>query len=303
MAEGFRKIVCPVYLDETSPQMLSYARHFAQLGDGTIYLLHVVPTDELHLLRKVYRPDEGGGADISTAERVAREQLETTAQEHLNDIHYDIVTQFNSNPAAGILEAQKEIGADLVVMSSHGRTGLAHLILGSVAERVVRESVCPVLTIRQGEAETTPSAFQHILVPVDIADRSATALTCARQIAEQHGGTVYPLHVVPTEDIYLQRDVYRLQEGEGTNLVQAEKVAKERLAEVSQTYLDGVRYEPVVHVSSDPARTFLEMEKEVGADLLVMATHGFTGLFHLLLGSLTEKMMREAGCPVLALHQ
>lgn len=303
MAEGFRKIVCPVYLDETSPQTLSYARHFAQLGDGTIYLLHVVPTDELHLLRKVYQPDKSGGADISTAERVAREQLEALAQEHFSDTNYAILTQFNSNPAAGILEAQKEVGADLVVMSSHGRTGFAHLILGSVAERVVREAVCPVLTIRQGGEEVPPSTFQHILVPVDIADRSATALICARQIAAQHGGTVYPLHVVPTEDIYLQRDVYRLQEGEGTNLVLAEKVAKERLAEVSQTYLEGVRYEPVVHVSSDPARTFLEMEKEVGADLLVMATHGFTGLFHLLLGSLTEKMMREAGCPVLALHQ
>lgn len=303
MAEGFRKIVCPVYLDETSPQTLSYARHFAQLGDGTIYLLHVVPTDELHLLRKVYQPDKSGGADISTAERVAREQLEAIAQEHFSDTNYAILTQFNSNPAAGILEAQKEVGADLVVMSSHGRTGFAHLILGSVAERVVREAVCPVLTIRQGDEEVTTSAFQHILVPVDIADRSATALICARQIAAQHGGTVYPLHVVPTEDIYLQRDVYRLQEGEGTNLVLAEKVAKERLAEVSQTYLKGVRYEPVVHVSSDPARTFLEMEKEVEADLLVMATHGFTGLFHLLLGSLTEKMMREAGCPVLALHQ
>ena len=303
MAEGFRKIVCPVYLDETSPQTLSYARHFAQLGEGTIYLLHVVPTDELHLLRKVYQPDKSGGADISTAERVAREQLEAIAQEHFSDTNHAILTQFNSNPAAGILEAQKEVGADLVVMSSHGRTGFAHLILGSVAERVVREAVCPVLAIRQGDEEVVTSAFQNILVPVDIADRSATALICARQIAAQHGGTVYPLHVVPTEDIYLQRDVYRLQEGEGTNLVQAEKVAKERLAEVSQTYLEGVRYEPVVHVSNDPARTFLEMEKEVGADLLVMATHGFTGLFHLLLGSLTEKMMREAGCPVLALHQ
>jgi nucleotide-binding universal stress UspA family protein len=303
MAEGFRKIVCPVYLDETSSQTLSYARHFAQLGEGTIYLLHVVPTDELHLLRKVYRPGESGGADISTAERVAREQLEAIALEHFSDTNYAILTQFNSNPAAGILEAQKEVGADLVVMSSHGRTGFAHLILGSVAEKVVREAVCPVLAIRQGDEEVVTSAFQNILVPVDIADRSATALICARQIAVQHGGTVYPLHVVPTEDIYLQRDVYRLQEGEGTNLVQAEKVAKERLAEVSQSYLEGVRYEPVVHVSNDPARTFLEMEKEVGADLLVMATHGFTGLFHLLLGSLTEKMMREAGCPVLALHQ
>ena len=107
MAEGFRKIVCPVYLDETSPRTLSYARHFAQLGDGSIYLLHVVPTDELHLLRKVYQPDKSGGADISTAERVAREQLEAIAREHLNDTRYDILTQFNSNPAAGILEAQK----------------------------------------------------------------------------------------------------------------------------------------------------------------------------------------------------
>jgi universal stress protein A len=58
-----------------------------------------------------------------------------------------------------------------------------------------------------------------------------------------------------------------------------------------------------VHVSNDPAGTFLEMEKDVGADLPIMATHGFTGMFHLLLGSLTEKMVREAGCPALALHQ
>ena len=158
MAEGFRKIVCPVYLDETSSQTLSYARHFAQLGEGTIYLLHVVPTDELHLLRRVYRPNESGGADISTAERVAREQLEAIALEHFSDTNYAILTQFNSNPAAGILEAQKEVGADLVVMSSHGRTGFAHLILGSVAERVVREAVCPVLTIRQGDEEVTTSA-------------------------------------------------------------------------------------------------------------------------------------------------
>ena len=64
MAETFRNILCPIYLDDTSPQVLSHARHFAHLGGGTIYLLHVVPTDELHLLRKEYRPDEWGGADV-----------------------------------------------------------------------------------------------------------------------------------------------------------------------------------------------------------------------------------------------
>lgn len=303
MADVFRRILCPVYLDETSAQVLLHARRFAQLGDGTIYLLHVVPTDELHLLRKVYRPDEGGGANISSAAEVARQELGAVAAKHLAGSRYEVMTNFNSNPAMGILEAEKEMSADLVVMASHGRTGLAHLIMGSVAEKVVRDSVCPVLTIRQGDDQAGASSFQKILVPVDIAERSAPALGVARQIVERNGGTVYPLHVVPTEDIYLQRDVYRPKEGTGTNLVWAERVAKERLVEVAQTYLEGVSHEAVVHVSNDPARTFLEMERDIGADLLVMATHGFTGLFHLLLGSLTEKMMREAGCPVLAIHQ
>ena len=56
MAELFRKILSPVYFDETSPAALEYARHFARQNDGTVYLLHVVPTDELHLLRKLLVP-------------------------------------------------------------------------------------------------------------------------------------------------------------------------------------------------------------------------------------------------------
>src|SRR5262249_3391077 len=83
MAELFRKILSPVYFDATSPAALEYARHFARQNDGVVYLLHVVPRDELHLLRKVYRPAAGGGADTGWAEKVAREKLQTMAQEHL----------------------------------------------------------------------------------------------------------------------------------------------------------------------------------------------------------------------------
>jgi len=86
-------------------------------------------------------------------------------------------------------------------------------------------------------------------------------------------------------------------------LAVAEKVAGQKLQELAQTHLSGVRYEPIVHVSGDPARTILEVERDIGADLIVMATHGFTGLFHLILNSLTEKMVREAACPVLSLRQ
>ncbi len=241
MAETFRNILCPIYLDDTSPQVLSHARHFGQLGGGAIYLLYVVPTDELDLLRKVYRPDERGGAAVGATEWIPREQLEAIAQEYLDGSRYAIITQFNSNPAAGILQARKELGADLVVMTTHARTGFAHLILGSVAEKVVRESTCPVLTIREEDEVPETASFRNILVPGDIAERSAAALICARQIAEQHDSVVCPLHVVPTEDNYLQRDVYHPGESVGSSLVWAEEVVEERLAAVSQTYLNGVQ--------------------------------------------------------------
>lgn len=303
MAALFQKILTPLYFDETSAAALDYARLFAQ-DDGTVYLFHVVPTDELHLLRKVYRPEQGGGADTRWAEQVAREKLQELAHAHLEGVRYEIVTRFGADPASGILKAEKELDADLVVLTTHGRTGLAHLILGSVAEKVVRESRCPVFTSRRSEAPATTEPFRTILVPVDIAERSTVALTFARRMAEAYSGTVYPLHIVPTEESdLLLREVYQAREGARANLVVAEKVAKEKLEALARQYLREVRYETLLHVSGDPARTILEVERDIGADVLVMATHGFTGLFHLILGSLTEKMVREAHCPVLSLRQ
>jgi nucleotide-binding universal stress UspA family protein len=304
MAELFRKILSPVYFDETSPEALEYARHFAQQSGGSVSVLHVVPTDEFHLLRKVYDPEKGGGADTDWAEKVSREKLQTLAQEYLDGIPYELLTRLNSDPANGILEAEKEVGADLVIMATHGRSGLSHMILGSVAEKVVRETTCPVLVSRRGEHLAGTQPFQKILVPVDITERAEPALTCARRLAEEYHGTVYPLHIVPAADSdLLLHEVYRAGPQAPADHVYAEKVARQKLEELTQTYLSGVKSEIELHVSGDPAKTTLEVEKAIGADLLVMSTHGFTGMFHLLLRSMTEKMMREAGCPVLALHR
>lgn len=306
MAELFRNILCPVYFDETSPAALEYARHFAQQSKGVVHLLHVVPTDEWHLLRKVYRSEEGGdgGADVVRAEKVSREKMQQLAQLHLGGVAYEIEIRLNSDPGEGILEAERELASDLVIMATHGRTGISHLILGSVAEKVARESRCPVFSTRRREALADTKPFQKILVPVDIAEHSAVALLSARRIVEYSGGTVYPLHILPTDDTdLLLRDVYEAREGERANHIKAEKVARQKLADLTQTHLGGVRYETELHTSGDPAKTILEVEQAVGADLLIMATHGFHGVFHLLLGSVTEKMMRESSCPVLSLRQ
>ena len=307
MARPFHQILCPVSFDETSLVALEYAQHFARQDNGTVSLFHVVPTDEIHLLRKVYQPSEYGGADVDQAERVARERLGHIAEEHLKGTRYEIVTARNSDSTKAILETEEKTGADLIVMATHGRTGIAHLILGSVAEKVVRESKRPVFTTRRGETLSGVKPFQKILVPVDISDPTNTALACARRIAEQSGGMVYPLHIVPTDETeLLLHDVYEAREDKTShkvNAVVAEKVARHKLAVLAEEHLAGMQYKPLLQVSGDPAKTILEVETETHADLIVMTTHGVSGFFHLLLGSITEKMMREANCPVLAFRQ
>ncbi|MBI3796312.1 MAG: universal stress protein [Deltaproteobacteria bacterium] len=109
----------------------------------------VIPTDEFHLHHEVYRPEEGGGADVRWAEKVSKEKLQELAQERLRGgIRHEILTRVG-DAAKSILQVAEEVGAELIVMATHGRIGLPHFFLGSVAEQVVREASCPVLTVRR----------------------------------------------------------------------------------------------------------------------------------------------------------
>ncbi len=138
----FSKILCPVDL-EHSFKALDFAIKLAQQNGARLYVLYIAAIPI-------------GAAELtSTADKepfwevTARKRLEMMAEEKLVGVldAYDLVTR-SGEPAAGILMAQADVGADLIVMATHGRTGISHFFLGSVAERVVRESSCPVLTIR-----------------------------------------------------------------------------------------------------------------------------------------------------------
>ncbi len=154
MTYPFKKILCPIDFDENSLTALDAAAEMARASDAMIELLHVVPI--------IIQP---GGTpiyvDVYTAEENdSKAKLLELAKAHLAGVKYELKTTV-AQPAAAILHAQKETGADVIVMSTHGRRGLAHLILGSVAERVVREALCPVLTIHSHDATTTEPATAH----------------------------------------------------------------------------------------------------------------------------------------------
>jgi nucleotide-binding universal stress UspA family protein len=150
MIQPFRTILSPVDFSENSRAAVEYAAYFARQSNATVYLLYVVPEVELQLPPELYHRDESGAADLVWAKKAAKEKLHEVAQERLGSgIHYEILTRIG-DPATVVLETAETIEAGLIVMATHGRKGLAHFFLGSVAEKVVCESLCPVLTIRGG---------------------------------------------------------------------------------------------------------------------------------------------------------
>jgi nucleotide-binding universal stress UspA family protein len=300
--DGFRNLLVPVYFDETSAAAFAYAAHFARRHGGKVFLLHVVPTDELHLLRDVYRPAEGGGANEEYAAKVAQEKLDAIAREHLAGIPTEVVLHHGADPVHGILAEEERCAADLVIMATHARTGMSRLIVRNVAERVARESVRPVL-VTQRKVDVAPERpFQKILCPIDLDRQHLSSLDYARQLALENDGTVHLLHVVPTSDIFLSRPVYKQEPGDEGNYVRAEQASREALETIAREKLAGVKTDLHVHVSPEPVKTLLNVERDLKADLMIMVTQGLTGLIHLIVGSVTESMIRKAHCPVLSVH-
>ncbi len=149
MIEPIRTMLCPVNWSENALVALEYAASFARQHGAQLYVLYVLPAEDVRLPRDLYRYDErSGGADLAWAEQTAGEKLQELVRRCLSeDIRYDILARVG-DPAADILETAESIAAGMIVMATHARTGLAHFFLGSVADQVVRAALCPVLLIR-----------------------------------------------------------------------------------------------------------------------------------------------------------
>jgi universal stress protein A len=134
------KILCPVDFDQNSAAALRFDCKLLELG-GTLYLLHVVP-----------EPDRPGFEQYPPISQLAQENLDNFARKQIGDqiVHKLLIRA--GDPAAITVRLADELGADLIVMATHGHKGLVRIVLGSVAERVLRDAKCPVLTLR-------PAAF------------------------------------------------------------------------------------------------------------------------------------------------
>ncbi len=137
MPKLFKKILCPIQFDDNSIAALDQACELAHESDATLYVMNVV---FLPLANLEPRP--------LLSEEPSRLALEKLARAHLHGkVGYKLLVR-TGKPAEVINQTAEELGVDLIVMATHGRTGVSHLFLGSVAEQVVRTAKPPVLTIR-----------------------------------------------------------------------------------------------------------------------------------------------------------
>jgi nucleotide-binding universal stress UspA family protein len=144
------------------------------------------------------------------------------------------------------------------------------------------------------------STFTKILSPIDFSDPSQAALETAASLAKQFGAELLLVHIVPAIPD-LPSSVSMLKEGQYDESLH--KDAATRLAEMAQELTQtGIKAESAIGTANDTAMEIIRIAEENNADLIVIATHGLSGLHKLVFGSVTDKVLRESHVPVLVMH-
>jgi nucleotide-binding universal stress UspA family protein len=191
----------------------------------------------------------------------------------------------SGDPATRVLLAASEHAADLIVLGSHGRSGLSRLMLGSTAESVVRRARVPVLVVKQ------PRQVRTVGVAVDLGPDSAFLLATAFELAGSLAVRVHLLHAyAPMRDEY----------GAGISLQKSlHQQACESLRDLASPYARLPTMGDCVAEPGDPTVVILELVEKNQVDLLVLGTQSRQGLSRLVVGSVAEAVLREAHLPVL----
>ena len=282
----FNRILVPTDFSRASDAALAHARMLAGSTGATVHVLHIVDNGFLATVL----------ADPRDYESAAYEKLQ---QRLLGESPDSIlVVERSEAPADEITRYARAHNIDLIVMGTHGRGRMAHLLLGSVAEKVARTAPCPVLTMR--ETPRTPGGRRpRILVPTDFSPCSDEALGCAKRIAAKMRGSVCLVHVIDHPAIGV---TFRSELCAPESLEARRDQTESARIELGRRLLADSRSRIVTTVDivfGASAAMISAYAADHAFDMIVMGTHGRRGIAHLLMGSVAESVIRTAPCPVL----
>jgi len=274
-------ILFPTDFSDHAALALPHAINFAALEGAELHILHVVV---LH------------GSDESDGEARSGEAQARAALDGLGHGASRVVRATRRAVAAApaILDYADENGVDLIVMGSHGRRGLRRLLLGSVTEEVIRAGTWPVLTVR-GEHDHGPTTtnYGRIVAPVDFSSSTPEGLETAADLARRFSAELELIHIV---DVPILPELYGPVTTPVVDVKRATDQAAEKLEQLAGPLRADLSVSTDVHVGGAVHEILKAAE---GADLIVLPTHGYSGLDRMLMGSVAEGVLRRATCPVL----
>ena len=282
-----KRILVTTDFSEESKKALPYAANFAERFGSEVMLLNVLdPPFRFAGLESVMLLQSGDatmGRLYSGLDALAEKRFGKAVRAE---------TQVRAGkPYREIIKAARDSEAGLLVMATHGYSGLKHAFLGSTTERVVRQAPCPVLAVRgiAGNPTAKLPKIRHVLLATDFSENSAKAFPWALALADAFGARLTLMHVVER----LTRDTVKQLMAE----------AHTQLNVLARSLVTGSERAP--HLAVRFGRPFDEITRgarELDASLVVIATHGHTGLKRVYLGSVAERVVRHAHCPVLVVQ-
>ena len=294
----FQKILVPLDGSELAEQALSPAVALSRAENSELIMLSVP------VLKQMMVRERAGYGFLWPEDSLRYSRRELTAYlQGLEEANarsgLSLRAEIRDGDAAGVIvDTAMAENVDLIVMSTHGRSGLSRWVLGSVTEKVLRQAPCPVLVIRDKKP------FAHMLIPIDGSQLSEFALGPGFEVSRRLGSHVTLFSVEQAEDIDPQfiAELERTEKGLGQH-------ARDDFYHRTETYLQNValKYQPQIEQeiqiaprSTAPvAQSILDFVEANDIDLVVMSTHGRTGLRRWVYGSVTEKVLRSAHCAML----
>jgi nucleotide-binding universal stress UspA family protein len=296
-----KSILVPLDGSKFSESSLPLAMAIGRATGARLHLTQVhVPYEPEALLGST--PFQFEGVDIEEYDAHRLEQDEAYISQLGNRIGGDGVdVEFSvfkgQRVADGLAGFADELGADLIVMASHGHTGASRVWLGSVADELVRHSHKPLLVSRPVDGvEAAVPTIRRILVPLDGSKLAEGALGSALDVARATGARITLAYVVTTITMLGPRSLTPVR-----RKFRAEHESAEAYLEgvAARLRAEGLDVDTRVVEGKTAAQTLSELADAIGADMIAMATHGYGGVRRTLLGSVADKLLRLSSLPVL----
>ena len=283
----FSKIMIPMDGSSLAEHALPMAVKFAEGTGATLILYRVVPyftvlaADPL-----LYEEMNRLGEDEALA------YLRQIQKEITSPLTTETICEIGS-AAESILQFANDKGVDLIVMSSHGRSGLNRWVYGSVAERIMSQAPCPTL-ILNARHPTSPESPEKILIPLDGSELAEKALAPALELVTALGLKLHLLRVTTSGHMRIETDSKSdLIDGiESDELLEAQSY----LQELTQRLNIRDAQQSVEVAKATVAEAIIDYATQNNIDLIAMSSHGRTGLKRWVYGSVTEKVLRGACC-------